>query len=167
MCCAQKLIKDALSSSLRKAKFVFISVAELLLRFTIVTYCSLLDAAHRLRVVNKDKFQIPRPRPRTLFPQGLFKDFCRLSVSLFMTLSCIGLKYIQVAHCHIMLSENPFNATFQNTMVWSYNIMRNVTKRSNKLFPHLAYLAPLVRRLTCILIFHGVTPTVCANIWEY
>ena len=59
--------------------------------------------------------QMSRPRPRTLYPQGLFKDFCRLNVSLFITLFYIGLKYIQAAPWHIMLSENQFNATFQNT----------------------------------------------------
>jgi len=92
--------------------------------------------------------QMSRPiRPRTLFPQGLFKDFCRLNVSLFITLFYIGLKYIQVAPFHIMLSENLFNATFQNTpwydhiTSWHYSVISVQTSCS----PHLAYLDSLVR----------------------
>ena len=83
------------------------------------------------RDVNKDKFQNPRPRPRTwpslprprprtlascssprprtLFPQGLFKDFCRLNISSssFITPFYFSLRYACTSSTlpYIMLPE--------------------------------------------------------------
>ena len=101
--------------------------------------------AHICRDINKDKSQNPRPRtwpslprprtwaswsrPRTLFPQGLFKDLCRIKVLSFITLFYVGLN-VHLAIYYVI--RNPLKPTFKNTMM-IVKTWHNVTKCSNKL----------------------------------
>ena len=107
-----------------------------------------------IRDVNKDKFQNPMPRPsqglgpslprpRPLFPQGLFKDFC----------------------------WSPWNATIQNTPWYDHNIMTLVLQSVQTLstLSIFAVAGPTIGMSWGIISwnFMGSRPTIYVKIWDY